>query len=71
MKGRTADHTLIDGSDLFEGTEGKVNGVGVRASRAIVGNGNSHRLVVLGVGDLDLFTTETGLIARVTVASLV
>lgn len=71
MKRRTADHTLIKGSNLLEGTKGKVDRVGVRASRAVIGNGNSHRLVVLRVGDLNLFTTEAGLIARVAVASLV
>jgi len=68
---RDVNFALFFRCDLGESSNGKINRVPVDTGRAVICDSNNDALAVLRVGNADLFTTETGLFARVAVSVLV
>jgi hypothetical protein len=65
------DFAFILRGNLGESSNGEINGVAIGASGAIIRNGDSDGLAIVGVGDLHLFTAKGRGVARIAIAILI
>ena len=67
----TAFARRVRGGNGVEGTDGEIDRVRVCAGRAVVSDSDLDGFAVLGVGDLNLLSTEAGTCAGVAVTPLI